>query len=78
MTSYSNMAPYNASKHAVVTISETLYAELAEKKSTLGISVLCPGIVRTNIIDSERNRPEHLRRPFIRPKSQKTWPGECS
>lgn len=68
MTSYSNMAPYNASKHAVVTISETLYAELAEKKSTLGVSVLCPGIVRTNIIDSERNRPEHLRRPFIPPE----------
>ncbi len=68
MTSYPNMAPYNASKHAVVTISETLYGELVEKKSTLGISVLCPGIVRTNIIDSERNRPEHLRRPFIPPE----------
>lgn len=68
MTSYPNMAPYNASKHAVVTISETIYAELQEKKSTLGISVLCPGIVRTGIINSERNRPEHLRRPFIPPE----------
>jgi len=68
MTSYPNMAPYNASKHAVVTISETIYAELAEKKSSLGISCLCPGIVRTNIFQSERNRPEHLRRPFIPPQ----------
>lgn len=67
MTSYPNMAPYNASKHAVVTISETIYAELREKKSSLGISCLCPGIVRTNIIQSERNRPEHLHRPFIPP-----------
>ncbi len=68
MTSYPNMAPYNASKHAVVTISETIYAELAERKSSLGISCLCPGIVRTNIINSERNRPEHLTRPFIPPE----------
>lgn len=68
MTSYPNMAPYNASKHAVVAISETLHAELAEKKSTLGVSCLCPGIVRTNIINSERNRPEHLRRPFVPPE----------
>ena len=68
MTSYPNMAPYSASKHAVVTISETIYAELVEKKSSLGISCLCPGIVRTNIITSERNRPEHLRRPFIPPE----------
>ena len=74
MTSYPNMAPYNASKHAVVTISETIYAQLQEKKSSLGISVLCPGIVRTGIINSERNRPEHLRRPFIPPDPEPDQP----
>ncbi len=66
-TSYPGIGPYNASKHAVVTISETLHHELAEQGSTVGVSVLCPGIVRTNIITSERNRPETLRSPIIPP-----------
>ena len=64
-TSYPNMAPYNASKHAVVTISETLYNELRQRGSGVGASVLCPGLVNTNIVGSERNRPERLRRPGI-------------
>jgi NADP-dependent 3-hydroxy acid dehydrogenase YdfG len=64
-TSYSRMAPYNASKHAVVTISETLHAELHQSGSRVGVSVLCPGVVNTNIVDSDRNRPEHLQDPLI-------------
>jgi NAD(P)-dependent dehydrogenase (short-subunit alcohol dehydrogenase family) len=51
------MGPYNAAKHAVVTISETLYRDLRLTGSNVGVSVLCPGLVRTNIADSERNRP---------------------
>lgn len=50
---------YNASKWAVVGISETLRADLAPKN--IGVSVLCPGVVRTNIFDSGRNRPDALR-----------------
>ena len=42
--SYPRMGPYNASKHAVLTIAETLYFELAEAQSNVGISVLCPGL----------------------------------
>ena len=64
-TSYARMAPYNASKHAVVSISETLYAELHQRGSAVGVSVLCPGIVNTRIMDSERNRPERLAQPLI-------------
>ncbi|HLN15883.1 MAG TPA: SDR family NAD(P)-dependent oxidoreductase [Acidimicrobiales bacterium] len=52
------MGPYNASKHAVVTISETLHKELATAGSPVGVSVLCPGFVRTNIAESGRNRPD--------------------
>lgn len=48
--------PYNASKFAVVGISETMMAEHA--KDNLGISLLCPGIVATNISSSGRNRAE--------------------
>lgn len=52
-------APYTAAKYAVVGISETLRTELAG--SNVGVSVLCPGFVRTNIYKSQRNRPEALR-----------------
>src|SRR5436190_16191398 len=51
------MAPYNASKHAVVAISETLHHEMAMMAPHVKVSVLCPGWVRTRIADSERNRP---------------------
>jgi short-subunit dehydrogenase len=52
------MGPYNASKHAVVTISETLAKDLRAVGSPVGVSVLCPGFVRTGIDRSERNRPD--------------------
>jgi NADP-dependent 3-hydroxy acid dehydrogenase YdfG len=50
---------YNATKWAVVGISETLRAELAPHN--IGVSVLCPGVVNTNIFDSGRNRPASLK-----------------
>ena len=54
------MGPYNASKHAVVAISETLHHELAMSAPQVKVSVLCPGWVNTKIADSARNRPRHL------------------
>ncbi|MCC5953265.1 MAG: SDR family NAD(P)-dependent oxidoreductase [Acidimicrobiia bacterium] len=51
------MGPYNASKFAVVSISETLHHELAFMNSEVGVSVLCPAWVRTRIHESSRNRP---------------------
>lgn len=59
------MGPYNASKHAVLSISETLHQELLAGGSNVGVTALCPGLVATRIIESERNRPEHLRRPEV-------------
>jgi NAD(P)-dependent dehydrogenase (short-subunit alcohol dehydrogenase family) len=55
MVSPPTMAPYNVTKFAVVSLSETLAAELAD--STIGVSVLCPGWVDTRIAQSVRNRP---------------------
>jgi NAD(P)-dependent dehydrogenase (short-subunit alcohol dehydrogenase family) len=55
------MGPYNATKFAVVAISETLSKELQAAGASVGVSVLCPGFVRTNIFDSQRNRPDALR-----------------
>ena len=49
---------YNTTKFAVVGMSETMRADLAQHD--IGVSVLCPGLVNTNIFDSGRNRPEDL------------------
>ncbi len=54
------MGIYNATKHAVVAISETLHAELAVAGAAVKVSVLCPGFVQTRIGESERNRPAEL------------------
>jgi NAD(P)-dependent dehydrogenase (short-subunit alcohol dehydrogenase family) len=63
LTSAPMMGPYNASKHAVVTISETLHRELGLTGSAVRVSVLCPGFVQTRIAESDRNRPAHLQNP---------------
>jgi short-subunit dehydrogenase len=54
---------YGVAKHAVVRLTEALYASLREMGAKIGVSLLCPGLVRTNIYRSERNRPAHLRQP---------------
>jgi len=54
------MAAYNVSKHGVVTLSETLYAELAALQAKVGVSLLCPAWVPTGIHQSSRNRQERF------------------
>ncbi|QXC62798.1 SDR family NAD(P)-dependent oxidoreductase [Aquihabitans sp. G128] len=57
LTSAPGMGVYNVSKHGVVTLSETLHADLALAGATgVGVSVLCPGWVDTRIHESHRNR----------------------
>ncbi|MGL4808855.1 MAG: SDR family oxidoreductase [Giesbergeria sp.] len=55
-----NMGVYNVSKHAVVSLSETLYQDLSLVSDQVGASVLCPYFVPTGINDSHRNRPGAL------------------
>lgn len=57
------MSPYFATKHAVVALSESLAADLAMAGSSVGVSVLCPGFVRTRIHESDRNRPDYVPAP---------------
>jgi NAD(P)-dependent dehydrogenase (short-subunit alcohol dehydrogenase family) len=52
-----NMGVYNVSKHAVVSISETLYQDLALVTDQVHAHVLCPFFVPTGIMQSQRNRP---------------------
>ena len=67
-----NMGVYNASKHAVVSISETLYQDLALVTEQVHASVLCPYFVPTGISQSHRNRPQELASEQSRPtKSQR-------
>ncbi len=49
---------YGVTKHGVVALSESAHFELEQKGSKVKVSVLCPGFVQTNIIDSDRNRQE--------------------
>lgn len=56
-----NMGIYNVSKHAVVSLSETLYHDLQLVKAPVGASVLCPYFVPTGIHQSERNRPDDVK-----------------
>jgi NAD(P)-dependent dehydrogenase (short-subunit alcohol dehydrogenase family) len=64
------MGPYNASKFAVVGISESLFHELANTGKNVHVSVLCPNFVRTRIFESERNMPKDLASYAENPESQ--------
>lgn len=55
-----NMGVYNVSKHAVVSLSETLYQDLSLVTDQISASVLCPFFVATGIGHSQRNRPADL------------------
>ena len=51
---------YGVSKFATLALSEGLFQSLKKINSKIGASALCPGFVATNIIESDRNRPESL------------------
>jgi NAD(P)-dependent dehydrogenase (short-subunit alcohol dehydrogenase family) len=56
-TGLPTFAPYTTSKFAVLAASECLELELLAAGEKLGVSVLCPGVIATNMCDAERNRP---------------------
>ena len=51
---------YGVSKHAVTRLTEGLYFDLKAANAKIGATVLCPGMIATNIITSARNRPDAL------------------
>lgn len=55
--------PYSVSKHGVVCLTEGLYKNFKALNLKLSASVLCPGWVKTNILDASRNRPPELGQP---------------
>jgi len=54
------MSVYDVTKHGVVALSESLYKEMQVTGAPIGVSVVCPGLIQTNIMRSSRNRPEAL------------------
>jgi NAD(P)-dependent dehydrogenase (short-subunit alcohol dehydrogenase family) len=54
------MSVYDVTKHGVVALSESMFKELAVTGAPIGVSVVCPGLIDTNIMRSSRNRPEEL------------------
>ncbi len=58
---------YSITKHGVVALSENLRASFGGMGSKISVSVLCPGFVNTNIINSERNRPAEFCGPDYEP-----------
>ena len=61
------MGLYNASKHAVVSLSESLYQDLSLVSDRVHAHVLCPYFVPTGITRSERNRPHDMHDPAAGP-----------
>ncbi len=60
LVSSHSSAVYHVTKHGVVALTENLYHALVKKGTQIRASVLCPGFVKTNIVDVERNRPGEL------------------
>jgi NAD(P)-dependent dehydrogenase (short-subunit alcohol dehydrogenase family) len=60
LTTSAFMSVYDVTKHGVVALSESMYKELTTTGAPIGVSVVCPGLINTNIMRSSRNRPESL------------------
>ena len=55
--------PYHVSKHGVSCLTEGLYKDLKLMGARVSASVLCPGLIRTGILEAERNRPSSFGPP---------------
>lgn len=68
VTSTAYLDVYTATKHAVVALSECLHKELESEESPVRASVVCPGLIRTRIMESERHRSIDPERDPPRPE----------
>ena len=60
LTTSAYMSVYDVTKHGVVALSESMYKEFESTGAPIGVSVVCPGLIDTNIMRSSRNRPAEL------------------
>ncbi len=75
LIAYHPSAAYHVTKHAVVALSENMQLALEQRQAKVKVSVLCPGWVKTDILNSKRNRPSHLQdAPYQpTPAQQAAW-----
>ncbi len=66
---YHPSSPYQVTKHGVVALTENLYYSLAQRQAKIKTSVLCPGWVKTRIMESGRNRPPELQNQLVIPET---------
>lgn len=64
-----HQGPYSMSKYAALSLTEALEHEL--EGSNIGVSVLCPGPINTNIARGARNRPDHLGGGHVRESDER-------
>jgi NAD(P)-dependent dehydrogenase (short-subunit alcohol dehydrogenase family) len=69
------LGAYGVAKTGVVTLSEDLYLDLQEAGADVGVSVLLPGYIQTQIQESERNRPAELGHRAAEPATPRTSAG---
>ena len=66
LATYHPSALYQLTKHGIVALSEQLLHDLEIRGADIKVSVICPGVVNTNIMDAERNRPgKYLNDPSV-------------
>jgi NAD(P)-dependent dehydrogenase (short-subunit alcohol dehydrogenase family) len=69
-----SLGAYNVAKHGVVALMATLSRDLRIARSPITASVLCPGPINTNIVDSQRNRPAESRDQHVAtPAGDRFW-----
>ncbi len=66
------MGSYNVSKFGVVALSETLTREMQQAETSVGVSVLCPAFVKTQIAQSQRNMPAEVAASLPLPDPNRT------
>ena len=67
------MSVYDVTKHAVVALSESMFKEFAATGARIGVSVVCPGLIKTHIMSSSRNRPADLAEEGTRGELSQTF-----
>lgn len=67
------MSVYNVTKHGVVALSESMYKEFQASGAPIGVSVVCPGLINTNIMTSSRNRPERFAERGMPGDAARAW-----
>lgn len=63
LVSMGKMPAYYATKHFAVALSESVYYDLKAEGADIGMSVFCPGFIKTDLHHCERHRPERFKAP---------------